>query len=145
MCPLFERDAFDSQVQGSGGDLGLGYLADLLAHQGGDDRGFQRNLTSLQVHLVGADYLEFHPGICRQVRKFDLAQEADPVFGEDVRVDYAGMLQDLLQETDAADGLPLHAPGFPVSGIVASVFSNFTTLVMERLMVTPSTSWSVPI
>ena len=60
-----ERDAFDSQAQGPGGDLGLGDLTDLLAHQGGANRGFQRNHASLEVHLMGADDLESHAGICR--------------------------------------------------------------------------------
>ena len=31
------------------------------------------------------------------------------------------MLQNLLQETDTADSLPLDAPGFPVARIVAPV------------------------
>ncbi len=116
-----KRDAFDSQAQSSGGDLGLDDLADLLAHQGGPDRGFERNLASLEIHLVGADYLEFHPGICREVREFDTAQKANPVFGEIVGVDHARMLQDLLKETDTADGLRLGPPCFAISGIIAPV------------------------
>ena len=42
-------------------------------------------------------------------------------FGEGVGVDYAGMLQDLLQETDPAAGFRLVPPGFAVSCIIASV------------------------
>ena len=37
------------------------------------------------------------------------AQQAHPVFGKEAGVYHAGMLQGLLQETDAADGLPLDA------------------------------------
>ena len=33
-----ERNTFNSQAQGSGRDLSLGYFADLSAHQGGADR-----------------------------------------------------------------------------------------------------------
>ena len=87
--PSVERDAFDSQAQGSGGNPGLCDFADLPAHQGGADRGLQRDLPSLEVHLVGADYLEFHAGICREVGEFYPAQKANPVFGEDVGIDYA--------------------------------------------------------
>ena len=79
-APSIERDAFDPQAQGAGGNTGLGYFADLLAHQGGAYRGFQRNLAGLQVHFVGADNLKPHTGISREVREFDPAQKADPVF-----------------------------------------------------------------
>ncbi len=82
-------DAFDSQAKGSGGDLGLYDFADLLAHQGGADRGFQRNLAGLEVHLVWADYLESHAGICREVREFDTAQKTNPVFWKIVGVNHA--------------------------------------------------------
>ena len=44
---LVEGDAFDAEAKGAGGDLGLGDFADLLAHQGGADRGFQRDFASL--------------------------------------------------------------------------------------------------
>ena len=82
-------DAFDSQAKGSGGDLGLYDFADLLAHQGGADRGFQRNLAGLEVHHVWADYLEFHASICREVREFDTAKKANPVFWKIVGVYHA--------------------------------------------------------
>ena len=118
---ICERNAFDSQTQYSGGDLSLGDFADLLTHQGGADRGFQRDFARIEVHFVGADYLEFHSFIRREIREFDRAQKADPVFGQGVGVNHAGMLQDLLQETDAADSLRLDPPRFPVSGIIAPV------------------------
>ena len=129
-CPAFalsrgrslpERDAVDTQTQDAGGDAGLGDLADLLAHEGCADRGLQRNLAGLEVHLVRADYLEAHAGVCREIRELDAAQKAHPVLGEDVGADHAGMLQDLLQEADAADGLGLDAPRFAVSCIFAQV------------------------
>ena len=40
---------------------------------------------------------------------------------KDGGVDYAGMLQDLLQETDTADGLRLDPPCFTVSRILTQV------------------------
>ena len=70
---------------------------------------------------MGADYLECHAGIRREVREFNLAQKGNLVFGEDVGVDHARMLQDLLQETDTADGLRLDAPRFTVSRIFAQI------------------------
>ena len=120
-CDSVEGNALDSEAENSGGDLGLGDFADLLAHQGGADRGFQGDLPCLEVHLVGADDLEFHTFIGRQVREFDHAQQAHPVFGEGVGIDHAGMLQDFLQKADPADGLRLDPPRFAVSGIVAPV------------------------
>ena len=72
-------------------------------------RRFQRYLASLQIHLMGADYLKFHSGICREVREFDLAQKTDSVFRKCFRVNDSGSLQNLLQETDTADGLRLPA------------------------------------
>ena len=114
-------DAVDSQAQCPEGDLGLGNLADLLTHQGGADRGFERDLAGLEVHLVGADYLESHSGICREVRELDPAEKAYSVFRESSRVYHAGMLQDLLQETYTADGFRLVPPRFPVARILAQV------------------------
>ena len=70
---------------------------------------------------MGADNLECHAGICREVGEFDPAQKGNPVFREGVGVDNARMLQDLLQETDAADGLSLYPPCFTVSRILAQV------------------------
>ena len=71
--PSVERDTFNSQAKGAGGDLGLGDFPYLLAHQGGADWGIQRNFAGLEVHLVGADNLELHAGICREVREYDPA------------------------------------------------------------------------
>ena len=68
-----------------------------------------------------ADYLEFHTGICRKVREFDLAQKADPVFRKGIRINHAGMVQDLLQETDTADCLSLFPPCFTLSRILAPI------------------------
>ena len=48
---LFVVDTFDSQTQYSGGDLRLSDIADFLAHQGGPNRGFQRNLAGLTVKM----------------------------------------------------------------------------------------------
>ena len=62
------------EAQGSGRDLGLCYLANLLAHQSGSDRGFKGDLASLQIHLVRADYFECHAGVCGEVSEFDLTQ-----------------------------------------------------------------------
>ena len=118
---LVEGDAFDAEAKGAGGDLGLGDFADLLAHQGGADRGFQRNLACFEVHFVWADNLEFQAGVCREVGEFDTAQQTDSVLGEDVGVNHTGMLQDLLQKADTADGLSLHPPRFTVAGIVTAV------------------------
>lgn len=114
-------DAFDSEAKGAGGGLSLDDIAGLLSHQGGADRRFQRNLARFEVHLVWADYLEYHTRICREVSEFDFAQEAYPVFGELARVDYAGMLQDFLKEANAADGFRLDTSRFTVSRVFAQV------------------------
>ena len=116
-----KTDAFYSQAKDSGGDAGFGYFADFFIHQGGSDRGLQRNFAGVEVHLVGADYLEFHTGICRKISKFHLAQEAYPVFGKGIGVEHTRMFQDFLQETDAADGFRLGAPGLAVSRVIAPV------------------------
>ena len=55
--------------------MSLGYFADFLA--------------SLEVHLVGTDYLEPHARICREVGEFNLAQKTDPVFWESIGIDHA--------------------------------------------------------
>ena len=101
--------------------MGLGNLADFLTHQSGVDGGFKRYLPSLEVHFVGADYLECHSGICGEVREFDPAQKGNSVFGQNIRVNHTGIIQDLLKETDTADGLRLHSPCFTISRIIASV------------------------
>ena len=64
-CLIYKRNVFDSEAQYSGRGLCLSYFTYLLSHQGGAYRRFQRNLASLQVHLVRTYYLEFHSGICR--------------------------------------------------------------------------------
>ena len=112
--------------------MGLSDFADLLAHQGSTNRGFQRDLAGLEVHFVWADDLEFHLGICLQVCEFYLAQKAYSVLGESVGIDHTGVLQDLLQEADAADGLRLPPSCFTVARILAPValgagFSDMVT------------------
>ena len=77
--PLIESNALDPEAHGPGRYLCLGDFAYLLAHQGGAYRGFQRNLAGLEIHLVGAYYLESHACVGREVRKLDPAQKADPV------------------------------------------------------------------
>ena len=101
--------------------MGFGDVADFLAHQGCADGRFQRDLACFEIHLVRADDLEGHACVRREVREFDLAQKADPVFRKGFGVDYAGMVQNLLQETDTADGLRLESPRFTVSRILAAV------------------------
>ena len=70
---------------------------------------------------MGADDLEFHPRIGREVRKFDRAQQAHFDFGKSIGVNHAGILQDFLQETDTADGFHLVPPGLPIARILAQV------------------------
>ena len=101
--------------------MSLGYFADFLAHQSCSYRGSERNLASLEVHLVGTDYLEFHSGICREIREFDTAQKTDPVSRESVRIDHSRMFKNLLQESDPADRLRLPPSCFAVSRILAPV------------------------
>ena len=120
-CNVLKGDTFDFQAQDSGWGLGLGHFADLLAHQGSSDRRFQRDLAGLQVHLVGADYLKLHTGICREICEFHLTQKTDSVFWKCIRIDHTGMFHNFLQESDTADGLRLPAPRFTVTGILAPV------------------------
>lgn len=47
-------------------------------------------------YLVGTYNLEFHPGIHREIREFNPAQKAYPVFWECIGINNAGMLQNLL-------------------------------------------------
>ena len=83
--PSIERDAFYSKSQCSGWDLSLDDVTDLLTHQGSSNRRFERNLACLEVHLMWTDYLEFHTGICREIREFNRAQKADSVFWKCIR------------------------------------------------------------
>ena len=117
----FKGDALNPQAEDSGRGMSLGCFADLPAHQGRADRGFQRDLAGLEVHLMRAYYLKLHPGIGREVREFDSTQKADPVFRERCRINHALIFNDLLQEADTADGLRLSAPCFAVSGILTPV------------------------
>ena len=120
LYPL-KGDAFNPQTKDSGRGLSFDCFADLPAHQGRADRRLKRDLAGLKVHLVGADNFEFHPGVCREIREFHRAQQTDSVLWEGGCINHAGILQDLLQETDAADGLGLPAPCFTVSGILTPV------------------------
>ena len=70
---------------------------------------------------MGAHNLEGHTGLGGQVGEFHPAQQANPVLGKVIGVDNPCVLQNTLQETDTADGLPLDAPGFTVARIVAPV------------------------
>ena len=63
----------------AGRGLSLGYISYLLAHQGCSNRGLLGNLASLKVHLMWADNLKFHSGVCREIREFDVAQKTDNI------------------------------------------------------------------
>ena len=118
---LIKSDIIDSKAQSSGWDLSLSYIADLLAHQGRPNRRFQRNLARFKVHLVRTHYLEFHTGICREIREFHRAQKAYPVFGKGFRINHTGIFQYSLQEPYTADGLRLNTPCFAISGILTPI------------------------
>ena len=70
---------------------------------------------------MGADDLELHPCICREIREFYTTQKADPVLWKCIRVNHARVLQNLLQEADTAYGLRLPAPCLTVTRIFAPV------------------------
>ena len=116
-----QRDAVDSQTQCPGRDGDLGYFPDLFPHQGGADRWIKRNLSLLQIHLVGAYDFVFHLDIRVEIRKFDQTQKAYPVFGKGIRVNDSGMFQNLLKETNPAYGLRLHTLCFTIARIIATV------------------------
>ena len=118
---LIKSDIIDSKAQSSGRDLRFCYIADLLAHQGRPNRRFQRNLARFKVHLMRAHYLEFHTGICREIREFHRAQKTYPVFWKSRRINHSGIFQNPLQETDTAYCLCLNPPCFAISGILTPI------------------------
>ena len=61
--------------------MSLDKVTDLSAHQRLADRGFQGDLSFLEVHLVGTDYSVAHLPPGGHVRELDLAEKGHPVLG----------------------------------------------------------------
>ena len=92
-----------------------------MSHKRRSDGGFAGEFSPFEVHFVVAYYGVAHLFAVAQVGEFHFAQQADSVFGERGGVDDAGVLEDFLQEFDAADGFCLGSSCCPVLEVFTQV------------------------